>query len=158
MNTLIKDFFTENIEFDFERARKSKRIALIVIILYCLPAIPYGIICFFAASMNMKYSKYILITGVGSIPSLILDVGLGHVTMSTSWVVSIIVFVVIIFLLVLMWKFKTQIFNKINEFVRRSHEKEKNKVGNYNPFVYGLIGDVLYSSIKRKVKINIKIV
>ena len=152
----LKDFFTENIEFDFEKAKKSKRIALIVIILYCLPAIPYGIICFFAASMNMKYSKYILITGIGSIPSLILDVGLGHVTMATSWIISIIVFVVILLLLVLMWKFKTQIFNKVNEFVRRSHEKEKNRVGKFNPLVYGLVGDVLYSSIKRKVKIKLK--
>lgn len=152
----LKDFFTSNIEFDFDRAKKSKKIALIVIILYCLPAIPYGIICFFAASMNMKYWKYILITGIGSIPSLLLDVGLGHVTMATSWIISIIVFIAIIVLLILMWKFKTQIFNKVNEFVRRSHEKEKNRVGKFNPFIYGLVGDVLYSSVKRKVKIKLK--
>jgi uncharacterized membrane protein YdjX (TVP38/TMEM64 family) len=150
----LKDFFTANIEFDFDRAKKSKKIALIVIILYCLPAIPYGIICFFAASMNMKYSKYILITGIGSIPSLLLDVGLGHVTMATSWIISIIVFVVIIVLLILMWKFKKQIFDKVNQFVRKSHEKEKNRVGKFNPMVYGLVGDVLYSTVKKKVKIN----
>lgn len=152
----LKDFFTANIEFDFDRAKKSKKIALIVIILYCLPAIPYGIICFFAASMNMKYSKYILITGIGSIPSLLLDVGLGHVTMATSWIISIIVFVVIIVLLILMWKFKKQIFDKVNQFVRKSHEKEKNRVGKFNPMVYGLVGDVLYSTVKRKVKIKLK--
>lgn len=152
----LKDFFTANIEFDFERAKRSKKIALIVIILYCLPAIPYGIICFFAASMNMKYWKYILITGVGSIPSLLLDVGLGHVTMATSWIISIGVFIVIIVLLILMWRFKTQIFNKVNDFVRKSHEKEKNRVGKFNPIIYGLVGDLLYSSVKRKVKIKLK--
>ena len=128
----LKDFFTANIEFDFDRAKRSKKIALIVILLYCLPAIPYGIICFFAASMGMKYSKYIWITGFGSIPSLFLDVGLGHVTMSTSWLISIIVFIAILVLLILMWKFKKQIFDKVNEYVRKSNEKERNRVGKYN--------------------------
>jgi len=152
----LKDFFTANIDFDFDIAKRSKKIALIVIILYCLPAIPYGIICFFAASMGMKYSKYILITGIGSIPSLFLDVVLGHVTMATSWIISIIVFIVILVLLILMWRFKSQIFDKVNEFVRKSHEKEKNRVGKFNPIIYGLVGDVLYGSIKKKVKIKLK--
>ena len=152
----LKDFFTENIEFDFDRAKRSKKIALIVILLYCLPAIPYGIICFFAASMGMKYSKYIWITGFGSIPSLFLDVGLGHVTMSTSWLISIIVFVVILILLILMWKYKKQIFDKVNDYVRKSNEKERNRVGKYNPFIYGLVGNVVYGAVKRKVKIKLK--
>ena len=93
--TKLTDYFASNVDFDFESAKRSNKLALIVIILYCLPAIPYGIICFFAATMGMRYPKYILITGIGSIPSLILDVGLGHITMATSWTVSIIVFVVI---------------------------------------------------------------
>jgi len=152
----LKDFFTANIEFDFDRAKRSKKIAFIVILLYCLPAIPYGIICFFAASMGMKYSKYIWITGFGSIPSLFLDVGLGHVTMSTSWLISIIVFIAILVLLILMWKFKKQIFDKVNDYVRKSNEKERNRVGKYNPFIYGFVGNVLYSFVKRKVKIKLK--
>lgn len=152
----LKDFFSTNIDFDFEKAKTSTKLALIVIILYCLPAIPYGIICFFAASMNMKYPKYILITGLGSIPSLILDVGLGHITMATSWVVSIIVFVVIVILLILMAKFKTQIFAKVNEFIGKSHEKEKLKVGKYNPFIYNVVGLGLYRCVKSKVKIKLK--
>ena len=152
----LKDFFTANIEFDFDRAKRSKKIAFIVILLYCLPAIPYGIICFFAASMGMKYSMYIWITGFGSIPSLFLDVGLGHVTMSTSWLISIIVFIAILVLLILMWKFKKQIFDKVNDYVRKSNEKERNRVGKYNPFIYGLVGNGVYTAIKRKVKIKLK--
>lgn len=152
----LKDFFSSNINFDFNKAKTSSKIALIVILLYCLPAIPYGIICFFAASMNMKYPKYILITGIGSIPSLLLDVGLGHITMATSWVVSIIVFVVIVVLLILMWKFKTQIFNKINKWIEISQQKEKNRVGKFNPFIYGFVGNALYSIVKSKVKIKLK--
>ena len=152
----IKDFFTSDIDFDFNAAKASTKLALIVIILYCLPAIPYGIICFFAASMNMKYPKYILITGVGSIPSLVLDVGLGHITMATSWFVSIAVFVVIVVLLILMVKFKKQIFAKVNAYVKRSQEKEKNRVGKYNPFIFNVVGLTLFSYLKTKIKIKLK--
>lgn len=154
--TKLKDFFASNVEFDFDVARTSNKIALIVIILYCLPAIPYGIICFFAASMGMKYPKYILITGVGSIPSLFLDVGLGHITMTISWIISVSIFLVIVVLLILMFKYKKQIFEKVNEYVRKTKEKEKNRVGNYNPFIYNVAGKGLLASIRTKVKIKTK--
>ena len=152
----LTDYFATNVDFDFESAKRSNKLALIVIILYCLPAIPYGIICFFAASMGIKYPKYILITGIGSIPSLVLDVGLGHITMSTSWIISIIVFVVIILLLILMYKYKSQIFDKVNQYIRKTKEKTVNKVGNYNPFIYWCVGGAVYNFTKRKVKIKLK--
>lgn len=154
--TKLTDYFATNVEFDFNAVKLSNKLALIVIILYCLPAIPYGIICFFAATMGMKYPKYILITGIGSIPSLILDVGLGHITMSTSWAVSIIVFVVIILLLILMYKYKTQIFKKVNEFVKKNQEKAKNKVGSYNPFVFKGLGSLILAGVKTKAKVKLK--
>ncbi|MBQ3214265.1 MAG: VTT domain-containing protein [Clostridia bacterium] len=154
--TKLTDYFATNVEFDFNAVKSSNKLALIVIILYCLPAIPYGIICFFAATMGMKYPKYILITGIGSIPSLILDVGLGHITMSTSWAVSIIVFVVIILLLILMYKYKTQIFKKVNEFVKKNQEKAKNKVGSYNPFVFKGLGSLILAGVKTKAKVKLK--
>ena len=154
--TKLTDYFATNVEFDFDAVKLSNKLALIVIILYCLPAIPYGIICFFAATMGMKYPKYILITGIGSIPSLVLDVGLGHITMSTSWAVSIAVFIVIIVLLILMYKYKTQIFKKVNEFVKKNQEKAKNKVGSYNPFVFKTLGSLILAGVKTKAKIKLK--
>lgn len=154
--TKLTDYFAANVDFDFDAVKVSNKLALIVIILYCLPAIPYGIICFFAATMGIKYPKYILITGIGSIPSLVLDVGLGHITMSTSWAVSIIVFIVILILLILMYKYKAQIFKKVNEFVKRSQEKAKNKVGDYNPFVFKTLGSLILAGAKTKVKVKLK--
>lgn len=152
----LKEFFSTNIDIDFNSAKTSSKIALLIIILYCLPAIPYGIICFFAASMNMKYPKYILITGIGSIPSLFLDVGLGHITMATSWIVSIVVFVLILVLLILMWKFKTQIFGKVNQYIHKSQEKERNRVGKYNSLIYNVVGLGFYAYIRSKIKIRLK--
>ncbi len=154
--TKLTDYFAANVEFDFESAKRSNKLALIVIILYCLPAIPYGIICFFAATMGMKYPKYILVTGIGSIPSLVLDVGLGHVTMATSWAISIAVFVVIIVLLVLMYVYKKQIFEKVNAYVRKMQEKAKMKVGNYNPIIFKGLGNLIYLGIKTKAKVKLK--
>lgn len=153
--TKLTDYFASNVDFDFEKAKTSKKIALIVIILYVLPAIPYGIICFFAASLAMKYPKYILITGIGSIPSLVVDVCVGHIAMSTSWTFSIIIFVIIILLLVLMVIYKKQIFAKINDYVAKKQEKEKNKVGDYNGFIFKTLGRLIYAfGIKSKVKVK----
>jgi len=152
----LKHFFETNVDFDFHAAKASSKVALIVIILYCLPAIPYGIICFFAASIGMKYPKYILVTGIGSIPSLLLDVGLGHVTMAVSWIVSLLVFVIILILLILMFKYKAQIFAKINKMIHKSREKEKNRVGKFNPFIYNVIGSALCGIVKRKIKLKFK--
>ncbi len=152
----LTDYFSTNVDFDFTSAKASNKIALIVIILYCLPAIPYGIICFFAASLGMKYSKYILITGVGSLPSLLLDVGLGHITMSTSWIVSIVVFAIIVVLLILMAVFKKQIFAKVNQYIAKSREKSAKRVGKYNSFTYWCVGTLFYNYIKSKIKIKLK--
>jgi len=152
----LTDYFSANINFDFKTAKASKRIALIVIILYCLPAIPYGIICFFAASLGMKYPKYILITGIGSIPSLVLDVGLGHIAMSTSWIISITVFIVIIVLLILMFRYKTQLFKAVNNYIKRMEEKNKSKVGKFGFFTYGILTNILMWFIKLKAKVRLK--
>ena len=152
----LTDFFASNIELDLRSAKNSTKIAFIVILLYCLPAIPYGLICFFAATMGMKYPKYIFITGIGSIPSLILDVGLGHITMATSWIVSISVFVVIIILLIVMFRYKKQIFNKVNQYIHKSQEKEKYRVGQYNAVVYHLATTFAYGYLKTKVKMKKK--
>jgi len=55
-----------------------------------------------------------------------------------------------------MCKFKKQIFNVINNHIKKSNEKAKNKVGNYNGFVYSVAGYAIYRAIKRKVKFKLK--
>lgn len=149
----LKNYFETNVDFDFNKASSSSKIALIVIILYVLPAIPYGIICFFAASMGMKYWKYILITGVGTIPSLVLDVGLGDITMSTSWAVSIGVFVAIIILLILMVKFKDKLFKMLNNYINKH---QKSSVNGFNPFLYNVVAPILFKVMGKKIKMELK--
>ena len=114
----LTQYFERNLELDFEVARKSSVVAVIVFILYFLPAIPYGLICIFTASLDIKYPKYILLTVLGSIPSILIGVGLGHIAIATSWLVSILVFVALIILLVIMFKNRTKLFAKVNEFIK----------------------------------------
>lgn len=114
----LTEFFEQNLELDFDAARKSYAVALIVLILYFLPAIPYGLICIFTASLDIKYPKYILLTTLGAIPSIFIGVGLGHIAIATSWLLSIGVFLVLIILLVIMFRHRSQLFAKVNQFIR----------------------------------------
>ena len=123
----LTEYFQTNAEFDFDSARKSNKVALIVFILYFLPAIPYGLICLFAASLNIKYPKYILLTVLGSIPSIFIGVGLGHMAMSLSWILSLIVFAVLVTLLLLLFKFRSKVFKKVNEFMKAKEKKNEVK-------------------------------
>ena len=121
----LSEFFTSNAEFDFDVARKSPKVALIVFILYFLPAIPYGLICIFASSLNIKYPKYILLTALGSIPSIFIGVGLGHIAISASWILAMCVFCVIVTLLILMFRYKKALFRKVNEFMTKTYSTKK---------------------------------
>ena len=121
----LTKYFKTNAEFDFDAAAQSGKIALIVFILYFLPAIPYGLICFFTASIGIKYPKYIVLTTLGAIPSILIGVGLGHVAMASSWIISIIVFIVLLALLMILFKNKSKVFKKVNEFVKKRSNKLK---------------------------------
>ena len=123
----LSEYFQTNAEFDFDSARRSNKVALIIFILYFLPAIPYGMICLFAASLNIKYPKYIFLTVLGSIPSIFIGVGLGHMAMSLSWILSLIVFIVLVVLLLLLFKYRSAVFKKVNEFMKAKAKKSEVK-------------------------------
>lgn len=118
----ITQFFDDNIDVDLEAASMTNKITLVILILYVLPAIPYGFICFFAASLKLKYPRYIWVTTLGSIPSTFIGVGLGHMAISTSWIVSIIVLVVLVILILILMKNKAKVFAKVNQFFKNSQK------------------------------------
>ena len=119
----ITDYFETKSEFDFDVARRSNKIAFVIFILYFLPAIPYGLICLFAASLNIKYPKYIFLTTIGVIPSVLMGVGLGSLAMASSWVISLAVFLVIIALLALVAANRAKIFEKVNNYMLKKEKQ-----------------------------------
>lgn len=150
----LTEFFEQNLELDFEAARKSYAVVLIVFILYFLPAIPYGLICIFTASLDIKYPKYILLTTLGSIPSILIGVGLGHIAIATSWLLSIAVFLVLIVLLVIMFKNRSKLFAMVNQFI-----KNRQKCGNIRTASKLAWGTVVFGSrfvFDGKIKVQFK--
>ncbi len=115
----IREHFVKNMSIDFERVAVSKKMVVVVFILYFLPAIPYGMICFLAASVGMKYPRYITVTLLGSIPSVCIGVGLGHIAIASSWIVSVAVFGVLVVLLVIMMLKRDVLFGKLNRYIEK---------------------------------------
>lgn len=117
-------FFNKKLRLDLNKLAQSNKYILIIFILYFLPAIPCGMICFFAASMGIPYRRYIWVTMLGSLPSILVGVGLGQVAFATDWVLSICVFAVLLILLVVMMIKKDVLFEKLNNYADK-HKKPK---------------------------------
>ena len=115
----LRNYFVKNLSFNFERAANSTRITAVIFLLYFLPAIPYGMICFFAAGLGMRYHRYIAVTLLGAIPSVCIGVGLGNMTLTSSWVLSLCVFAVLIALLIFLSVKREWLFAKVNAFAAR---------------------------------------
>ena len=133
----VREFFFKNLNLDFKRAAESNRVALIIWILYFLPAIPYGMICFFASSVNMKYPRYIAVTLIGSIPSICIGVALGHIALVASWALALAIFVILIALVIIGIIKKDTLFAKLNAYIDKM-AREKNNVRPCNPIVINL--------------------
>ena len=129
----MRRYFVKNLHINFEKASSSKVFAAVIIILYLLPAIPYGMICFLAASVGMKYHRYITLTMLGSLPSIVIGVALGNIAMSHSWELSLALFVVLLVLIIFAFVKKEQLFAKLNDYIdRHSTDGIKVKINNKN--------------------------
>lgn len=136
----LDNYFHKNIEVDFDILRESKRIVLLIFILYFLPAIPYGLICFFAATVNKNYFRYITVTVLGACPSIMIGVGLGHIAITSSWILSLCLFGVLVILIVLLYAFRDKVFKKVNEFaVKQFGYSSKTKVQKPNALLHGMV-------------------
>lgn len=131
----LRNYFVKNLNFDLEQLADSHRIVVVAFLLYFLPAIPYGMICFFAASVGMRYPRYIIVTFLGSIPSICIGVALGHMTLAASWILSLCVFLVLIALLVLLSLKREWLFAKINAYAAKPPYSCKTTVGPVKAFV-----------------------
>ena len=150
--TRLTEWFECNADFDFNQAKNSYGVEIIIFVLYLLPAIPYGLICIFAASLGMKYHKYLILTVLGAIPSVAIGVGLGHMAGAASWVLSLCVFITVIILLIIVYKKKDYLFQKLNDYMK---SRKKNSVRKCNAFVLNTADFCAKLALGRKVKVNL---
>lgn len=151
----LRGFFVKKLNLDLEKIAHSSKATVIIFILYFLPAIPYGMICFIAASLGMSYRRYITVTALGSLPSVCIGVGLGYMTVTTNGIVSICVFAALILLLVVMFWKRDVLFEKLNRYADRYKKAPSNKVKPVNGFVmtvvyYGIRAYLFLCGIKIK--------
>ncbi len=115
----IGEFYSSKIDIDWNSAKTFRIIALIIFILYFLPAIPYGMICFFAASTGIKYPKYIGITLLGSLPSVVIGVGLGDLAIQTSLIWAAVIFVILLAVVIVVVIKRDKIVKKLNAYIKK---------------------------------------
>ena len=154
----LEEFFKSNADFDFDSARKSNKVAFVVFLLYFLPAIPYGLICLFSASIGSKYPKYILLTTLGAIPSICLGVGLGHIAVAASWILSVAVFLLLLALLVILYKKKAEVFARVNAFIKKKSEPYSSKTvaKKSKGFALRVVSTCIKIFYWRKIKMRLK--
>lgn len=123
----LQEFFSHKLSLNFDNSKASYKITIVVFVLYFLPAIPYGAICFLAATLGMKYPRFILVTTLGAIPSVCIGVGLGHIALASSWIVSVAVFAVLLILLGFVVIKKDYFMEKINGYLKKEKEPYSSK-------------------------------
>ena len=123
----LNDYFDKKTHLDFEKISASGKVTLAILVLYFLPAIPYGMICFFAATMRMKYPRYILVTMLGALPSICIGVGLGHIAIASSWALSLAILGVLLVLLLVLFLKRDALFKKLDSALTAEKEPYSSK-------------------------------
>ena len=101
-------------------------------------------ICFFAATTNMSYRRYITVTMLGSLPSVCIGVGLGHIAIASNWIVTVCILAVLVVLLLILTLKKDLFFSKLNDYASKNNHSSKTAVRKTNRFVL----DILYFTIR----------
>jgi len=113
----LNNYFDRELHLNVNKINSSHVVTVVIFILYLLPVIPYGMICFLAVTLRMKFPKYTLITFLGSIPSEAIGVILGHTALAQSWVLSVSIFGGLMIILAIFLIKKKSIIAWINDFI-----------------------------------------
>ena len=139
----LRGFFSRKFHLDLEKIAASSKSTLIILILYFLPAIPYGMIAFFASGIGLRYRRYTVITMLGALPSVCIGVGLGHMALESHWAVTVCILVVLVGILILVTMKRDVLFAKINEFAEQRYTA-KTRVRKSG----GLLRGLLYRAVR----------
>ena len=157
----LRNYFDKRLDIDMESAGKTGKVAAVIFLLYFLPAIPYGMICFLAATMRMRYPRFIAITTLGALPSICIGVGLGHIALEFSWVISVGVFAVLVLLISIVMLKRDFFIGKLNGYLRESKKQYSSKtvVKEYPErrltLLYAIFRTLVFRRIKLKFTWNV---
>ena len=109
-----------NIQKLVTKINRPASISIIMYLLFVMPLIPFGAICYFAASSSVSYRRYILVVATGVLPSVISSFVLGNVMFHTIGMgtktfilaVSIVAVLIVVLLLAVAGIIKNKFFYK----------------------------------------------
>ena len=131
----LRGFFIKDLELDMDTLAHSGRISFIVFLLYLIPALPYGMTCFFAVSVGFSFRRYTLINMLGVVPSILFAVGLGEMTITSDPTATLVIFALLILaMIILLWKRKA-LFTWLCSFARKEPYSSKTTVKKCNKWI-----------------------
>lgn len=139
---------TGKIQQIVSKINKSTPMTIIMYLLFVMPMIPFGAICYFASSSNITYRRYITVVATGVIPSVLSSYILGNVMYhsigrgTTQFILTVVIVAILMVLLLL-----TVAHIIKNKFFPSTEIKKPSKLS-WN-FLYFFVN--LYFSIKLKI-------
>lgn len=128
-----------------EYTRKSNNTQLLMYILFVMPIIPFGAICYFGANSKISYKRYIFTCVTGTIPSIFSSIFLGNLitdainNLIPVWVVLLLIISVMILLLI------AGVFI-LNKTILKDHKNTPESP------VYNLLMKIFRFGVNRKIK------
>ena len=135
----LRSFFLNKLKLDLEKVAQSTRGVIIILILYLLPVIPYGVICFIAASMGMSYRRFILVTCVGALPSVCVGVGLGYIAIVSNNLILLCALGILILIAIVIFSMRDRLLSKLNKYAGEHRRANSNKVQTANTFMLNFL-------------------
>ena len=109
------------------KARKDRGVVLLLYFLFIMPFIPFGAICYYGSSRDLKYRKYILTVATGVIPSIVTSNLMGAATRYfliqdlPLWVLIFVIALLAILLFTILFLFLDRVYFKENDGTPDSH-------------------------------------
>jgi uncharacterized membrane protein YdjX (TVP38/TMEM64 family)/1-acyl-sn-glycerol-3-phosphate acyltransferase/ribosomal protein S27AE len=120
-------------------AAPSNRSRVIMILaLYLLPVLPFGLIAITAARTKMKFGSYIATTTLGTIPTILLSTWFGTLIIAADYVLLTIVLGVVLVLVILSMIYYPKIIKRLEKKLAKDMHYFQNNVDLPNKRVYFL--------------------
>lgn len=103
------------------KARKDRGVVLLLYFLFIMPFIPFGAICYYGSSRELKYRKYILTVATGVIPSIVTSNLMGAATRYflvndlPLWVLILVIALLALVLFAILFLFLDKVYFKEND-------------------------------------------
>ena len=98
------------------KLNKEKKVWMLMYLLFITPIIPFGAICYYASSTDIRYRRYILTVATGVIPSIItsniIGAGVRSFIMNALplWLLVLIIIAMMLLLFFLLWLFLDKVY------------------------------------------------